>query len=475
MQVRYKLNLKTILAFSIGPVGVGALGLITMPIIAWKFSADDVALYSLLQVGISLSFILLGLGSEQAFVRDYNETSSKSQLLLETNVVSYLLMFLLIGLLILFNVNFSDYVLGYKNTYIDIYIYIVLVANYFLVKSLYILRMKSKGVVYSALQLTPKLLLLVGVIFFVKSSVIFVENYLFFIQTFVIIATALIALYFTKGEWNRASRSKLKRDSLIKVMRYSLPLFFSSVGFWGLSSLDRFMLLDMATTKDVALYSLAMNFCAIGLMLNMIFATVWTPIVYQWIADKADLKKIYAITKMVSVVVIILFCVTGMFSWAVPHILPSKYREVEAILTCGMFFSLLYGLSETTVVGLNIQRKTNYILIATLIAFVTNFLLNFLLIPSYGYVGAAISTAISMYVFFICRTEFSCYFWMGFKRKALYIEISIILFLSITQALCPQMINYSLVWLVLSILVIYGYKNEFKNIYYLVKHGVVQC
>ena len=469
------MNLKTILTFSIGPIGVGVLGLITMPIIAWKFSADDVALYSIIQLTLSFSFVFLGLGSEQAFVRDYNETSNKHQLLFDTNIASYIFIFLLLGLLLFFEVSVSGKFFNDKNLYLDIYIYVVLISNYFLVKSFYILRMRSEGTMYSVFQLMPKVFLLIGVILVFQFPLRAVKHYLFYVQTFALVVTAFAAVYFTRAYWHKANCSKLNKANVTKVLRYSLPLCLASIGFWGLCSLDRFMLLDMATTKDVAIYALAMNFCAIGLMLNMIFATVWTPIVYQWVAEKAEPKKIYAITKMVFAAILLLFCLTGMFSCLVPYILPSEYSSIESILTCGMFFSLLYGLSETTVVGLNIKRKTQYILIATLISFCTNFLLNLMFIPKYGYAGASISTAISMFVFFVFRTEFSCYFWKGFKRKILYFDLLIILIISITQALNPLIINYSLVWVVLLGIVIYRYKHEFKNIYYLVKVGVVKC
>ena len=48
--------------------------------------------------------------------------------------------------------------------------------------------------------------------------------------------------------------------------------------------------------------------------------------------------------------------------------------------------------------GINIRKKTGYVLLATLSAAVCNFLLNFILIPFLGLIGAAIATLFSSIV-----------------------------------------------------------------------------
>ncbi len=47
------MNARKILAFAIGPIGNAALGLLTLPVITWLFSADDVGRISMLNVAVS--------------------------------------------------------------------------------------------------------------------------------------------------------------------------------------------------------------------------------------------------------------------------------------------------------------------------------------------------------------------------------------------------------------------------------------
>ena len=44
------MNARKVLAFSVGPIGAAALGLITLPIVAWLFSPEDIGRLTMLQV-----------------------------------------------------------------------------------------------------------------------------------------------------------------------------------------------------------------------------------------------------------------------------------------------------------------------------------------------------------------------------------------------------------------------------------------
>ena len=59
-------------------------------------------------------------------------------------------------------------------------------------------------------------------------------------------------------------------------------------------------------------------------------------------------------------------------------------------------------------------------MLAAVIAFAANLAGNWLLIPIYGAAGAAVSTCISFWIFFMLRTEFSIYLWKPMPRVLLY-------------------------------------------------------
>ena len=51
------MNKKTILGYALGPIGSGLLGLISLPIITWFYSVEDVGRISMLQVFTSFSIL----------------------------------------------------------------------------------------------------------------------------------------------------------------------------------------------------------------------------------------------------------------------------------------------------------------------------------------------------------------------------------------------------------------------------------
>ena len=75
------MNKKTILGYAIGPIGAGVLGFISLPIITWFYSVEDVGRISMLQVFTSLSVLLFCLGLDQAYVRAYHDSDNKPLLL----------------------------------------------------------------------------------------------------------------------------------------------------------------------------------------------------------------------------------------------------------------------------------------------------------------------------------------------------------------------------------------------------------
>ena len=60
---------KKIAAFALGPLGGALLSFITLPVITWIFSQQDIGRLAMLNVVISFSTLLFSLGLDQAYVR----------------------------------------------------------------------------------------------------------------------------------------------------------------------------------------------------------------------------------------------------------------------------------------------------------------------------------------------------------------------------------------------------------------------
>src|SRR5690606_20230048 len=111
---------------------------------------------------------------------------------------------------------------------------------------------------------------------------------------------------------------------------------------------------------------------------------------------------------------------------------------------------LFYTLSETTSVGIAIARKTSYSMLASIFAMLSNAIGNYLLVPEMGALGAAISTAISFWFFYILRTELSCRVWREVKKFKTYAIITTLLITTIlSSSLTSINLLFKGIWLIL--------------------------
>jgi O-antigen/teichoic acid export membrane protein len=80
------------------------------------------------------------------------------------------------------------------------------------------------------------------------------------------------------------------------------------------------------------------------------------------------------------------------------NLIGSKYWGGLEIVPIILFAYLLYGIYINLMAGIYIEKKTKYLPLITGVAAFINIICNFLLIPSFDLMGAAIATLISYFV-----------------------------------------------------------------------------
>jgi len=133
----------------------------------------------------------------------------------------------------------------------------------------------------------------------------------------------------------------------------------------------------------------------------------------------------------ISIVVIVVWTLFGVFSSVLVNFVPETYSPIGYLIIGCAAAPLFYLLSESTVIGIGISKKTGYSFVAGFTSLLINLILNYILVPRLGAVGAAFSSMLSFYVFFILRTEFSVMLWNSFSRFKLYIVTAGYLLLTI--------------------------------------------
>jgi O-antigen/teichoic acid export membrane protein len=197
------------------------------------------------------------------------------------------------------------------------------------------------------------------------------------------------------------SMKKLK-----EMLRFGLPMVPSSLADFVLISSDRYFLQFMSHypavgTDAVGLYSLGYSFGRIAQAIIMTpFNLAWMPFMLG-VSEEKKARQIYSST-VIYLVFAGVFVVLGLsvLSEDVIRIMArsSEYYDAYKVVPLLALSYLFLGCSYALQVGIYLEKKTTTIPLMVGGAAVLNLILNFLLIPPYGMMGAAIATAVSMLV-----------------------------------------------------------------------------
>jgi O-antigen/teichoic acid export membrane protein len=411
---------KKIATFAIGPIGGAGLGLITLPVITWYFSQEDVGRMAMLQVTLGLGILLFSLGLDQSYVREFHEANDKPVLLKQAALPGLALLVLTLGILLSQGGVLADWLFGVPDWHLSLLIAIALVVSYLSRFLSLVLRMNERGLAYSMSQLTPKLVLLSIVGGYVLLGANKTLTNLVLANTAAIATVCLVYGGNTRREWLAGLSRKIDLVQLKNMLRFGLPLILGGMAFWGLTAIDKVFLRTLATFEELGIYSVAVSFAAAATILQSVFSTIWAPTVYKWASRGEGLENVQRVSRYILALVVLGFALTGLLSWVVTFVLPQNYSTVQWIVVSCIGYPLLYTLSETTVVGISISRRSSFSMLAAVTAFAVNLVGNWWLIPIFGAAGAAVSTCVSFWVFFFLRTEFSIYLWKPMPRLVLY-------------------------------------------------------
>ena len=445
------MNLKKIMSYAFGPIGSAIIGFITLPIITWFYSVEDIGRISMLQVVSSFTILLFCLGLDQAYVREYHEYEIKPRLFKTVLLPGLILSILFFSVTFIFDSKLvSKLLYDIPSTYltiISIICFLLALVSRFL--SL-ILRMKEKALAYSMSQLLPKVLFLIFILStlwlgFSKDSYNLITAH-----TLSIIAVFLVFSWNTRKEWTSAFEYSISFKELKHFLAFGLPLVIAGLASWGLNVMDKLFLRGMSTFSELGVYSVAASVAGVAAIFSGVFNTIWAPMVYKWVNEGVNLTKIDDISEYLLAAIYFVAVLSGLFSWVLPYFLPSEYIAIQYLITACLLGPLFYTLSETTAIGITIARKTRLSMVASIGAMLVNFVGNYLLVPKIGAVGAAISTAFSFWIFYILRTELSCLVWRNMPKIKSYLIVTLLLIVTIIHSVFLKNNNSAIImWFIL--------------------------
>ncbi|MFK2931332.1 lipopolysaccharide biosynthesis protein [Dyella agri] len=450
------------LAFAIGPIATAGLGLVTVPVIAWVFPPADVGRLNIVQIAVSFGVLLFNLGLDRAYVREYHEWNDRGALLKACFAPGLALMLLAMLFTMPIDKQLADWLFGLGHTaYYWTLVACVVVSFISRFLSL-ILRMQDRGMAFSMSQILPKVILLLAV--GVLALPVFSRSFGALEAAYLASLLSVLFVYSlnTWREWSPALRAPVSRAQVRGLINYGAPLIFAGVAYWGLDATSTLALRSLSSLPELAIYSVSMSFAGVGVVFQTIFTVLWAPMVYKWVANGVDMRRVDHIAHQALAVVCTLWVLSGTMSWLIDFILPAHYHQVKYLMLCCIGEPLLYTLSEVTCVGIGITRRSMLSLWSTVAALLVNVVISVWLVPGYGAAGAVVANSIAFLAFFVARTEASAHVWRPFPRARLYVFVTAMVGLSIaTLVLGPRApVQVGLVWLALLPVVIWCFRVE---------------
>ena len=194
--------------------------------------------------------------------------------------------------------------------------------------------------------------------------------------------------------------------SLKELLRYSIPMAFSQFVFRLNAWMDIVMLGWLASDTDVGIYRIAVSLAMICSLPIHAIITIFNPIIVE-LVNKHDYEKLNGLLKLVTKWLLLFNLPVLMTFYLIPDIIlmffdkayaPSRY-PLEILVMGQLVWSACS-------IAMRLIPMSGYALLNLLngiIAGLLNIGLNYLLIPKYGSIGAAIATSSTLALWSLWR------------------------------------------------------------------------
>lgn len=460
--------LKKFISFSIGGYISLIIGLLTTPIITRMISPEEYGIFSMYNLTINILMFVVMLGLDQGFVRFFYEEetlNAKSALLKKSLKIPMIILIILLPILWIFRDLLVKFIFGNENS--KVLIFYIFIGLFFSVLNRFsnlAVRMQQKGKLYSFIQVMNQVgnFILILVIYRIYG-----DNYRVLILSLIgsTFLTVIISIFFEKKLWfSFENKTKVKYRDLLE---YSYPIAITVIVSWLFQSADKLFIKHYSDLQEVGLYAAAFKIIALLNIIQSGFNTFWVPVSFEkYEKEKENIEFFQKIFKLISFTMLIIGICILLGKDILILILGKKFEDAVKIFPVLVFMPIMNTVSEVTVVGINFKKKTKYHLIISLVITVFNLVGNYLLVPILGAIGAAISTGISFFIFFILRTYFSKKsFDCKYNIKKFVILSILLLFYSIYLSFNSANILGYVYGCMLLILTLYLYKDIINEVY----------
>lgn len=439
---------KQTLIYGLGDAATRLAGLILLPIYTRILSPQDYGKLTMVLLVSTICSLVLEFGLRSAFFRFYfkSEEAAVRRRLTGTTLIFLLISSVAILLPFILLADRINLAVFKEPTLVPL-IQIALIGTFFDLGSVVpfaIFRAEQRAAQYAGLSLarffintTLNIIAVVvlgwGVLGVIYASLL--TSALFFLICFLLTLRSI--------EWT------IDWALLKQLLVFGLPLVPAYLAGWTLTFSDRFYLERYADLSQVGIYAVGYSIAGILNMLMGWFNTAWLPYAYS-VSTQPEVRTFYAriFTYAITLFTLLALGLT-VFSSEVLYLLttPSYYGAARVVPFIAVAY-LFYQMNYLIALGLDLTGKTSYYILIVGTGAGANLILNFLLIPRFGMMGAAVSTSLSymllpIIAYAIVRRLYPVPYEYGRLLK--------LAFVTVVVCLCSVVLKTSRLWIDLAV------------------------
>lgn len=410
--------MKNTTIYMIGSMMSKLLNLIILPYISGQLTPEQYGIYDLVQtiVGVALPIFTLQ-AIEAAFRFVYLEKAENKGKII-TNVWTIILTGTVLFTLFLYGLNVAVLHLEYVN-----YLAIYFVFNVFLNMYQRIARCYDNYKVYALSGVIQTFVLLFFQLFFLQFFGMNEDGLIYAYAVSVFITCVYI--HFAVKEYKTGNFRDTNKETIAKIVRFSAPLIPNSISWWGVSSLNRVLIVSFISYSANGIYSMSNKFASIVTVIASTFQLAWQEYA---LTEKDNPERVKLFSQVFAHFTMILMFGTGIatlfqqmfFSLLINPEYAESFYYIPLVML-GVAFS---SLSSFYGAGYFVYEKTKGAFKTTVACAVLNLILCFLSVFTFGLYGISMSGVIAYLVMWLMRhTSMRSYFKIEFDWESMIVAL----------------------------------------------------
>jgi O-antigen/teichoic acid export membrane protein len=231
---------------------------------------------------------------------------------------------------------------------------------------------------------------------------------------------SLIGLYLI----HKAFTFRFSTDFCIKIIKASTPMLFGTAGAWIASYIDRIFIVNMLSLDDNGLYAVAFRFVVPITFLMQALSQAQSYFFLSQQFEKESRQHFANVFGYTYALITSVALVIALFSRELLQLITTpEYYSAVNIIGLLLLATIFYAGYNYVSCALELALKFKYISFIMVIASGLNCLLNYLLLPIVGVIGAAIATLATNFLIFFMSYVFSQKFYpIPYKTKDIFLS-----------------------------------------------------